>query len=83
MVKMHYLVGSLVATPAMVDFYGWIARPAVAVESPPLGFFVPAVPHHLRFLWLRLLSLLAVSASVGSADLVSCLLWVPLLCLSI
>ena len=38
---------------------------------------------HLQFLWLRLLSLLAISASAGCADLVSCLLWVPLLCLSL
>ena len=43
-VKSHYLAGSLVATPAMVDFYGWLARPAVAVEAPPLASFVPAVP---------------------------------------
>ena len=43
-VKLHYLAGSLVTTPAMVDFYGWLARPAVAVESPPLASFVPAVP---------------------------------------
>ena len=34
----------MVATPAMVDFYGWLARPAVAVEAPPLASFVPAVP---------------------------------------
>ena len=44
MVKLHYLAGSLVATPAMVDFYGWLARPAVAVKSPPLASFVPAMP---------------------------------------
>ena len=42
--KSHYLVGSLVATPVIVDFYGWLARPAVAVESPPLASFVPAMP---------------------------------------
>ena len=40
-VKSHYLAGSLVATPAMVNFYGWLARPAVAVEAPPLASFVP------------------------------------------
>ena len=43
-VKSHYLAGSLVATPAMVDFYGWLASPAVAVESPPLASSVRAVP---------------------------------------
>ena len=44
MVKSHYLVGSLVATPAMVDFYGWLAHPVVALESPLLASFVLAVP---------------------------------------
>lgn len=43
-VKLHYLANSLVATPAMVDFYGWLACHVVAFESPPLASFVPAMP---------------------------------------
>ena len=78
-VKSHYLAGSLVATPAMVDFYGWLARPAVAVEAPPLASFVPAC-RHLPSLRPCLLSLLAVSASVGNVDVVALLLWAPLCC---
>ena len=43
-VKAHYLASSLVANPAMVEFYGWLARPMVAVEEPPPASFVHTVP---------------------------------------
>lgn len=37
-------MSSLVTIPAMVEFYGWLARPAVAVEGPSPALFVPAMP---------------------------------------
>ena len=63
MVKSPYLAGSLVATPAMVSFYGWLARPAVAVATPARAFFVPLEAPDLSA------RPQVINASVGHIDL--------------